>query len=381
MSGRLTAAFLFFALLGGCGARSGLSDLDLDAGTRPRGDGGPDDAGFDASGDAGPEPVACDGRPLPRPGPVTAIDALPRMEGLAVRIPDPEGILLVGGLVERDVFATEMAFVDLGSRRTISVPVIGDAADLPLGDGAAVHLPSTDQVLVVGGRTRAGLTDRTLRLTGMGDPSGMRVVNVQRLPPYPPGPAGSLVAVLDPMANRVVVRGGRGPGGAVYGATWALELDGRPGWREIARAADGPPAVPYAIGYDPTRHRAVEIAGDGPDVWALDLATDRWERLGELGFAPSTRGELVWDDGACGFHLLSARRTRCVLEHWVLALDGPAPAPVYRGDLELEPPHFIAQSFFAPGPSRLFVLAGQRCDLPRDGPVPNTVVHEVALRR
>src|SRR5687768_1980633 len=169
----------------GCGARTGL---DVDAGPRdgavrrdaaPR-DAAPRDAPIAPDVTEAPDafvPVACDGRPLPRPVGTTTVEVPPRMQGLGVQIPDPLGILVVGGLVSSGVFADRMVFLDLDRSRAQEVPVAGDRVDLPLESGVAVYVPRGDLVVVIGGLIDTGdPTDQVFLFTGEGDPSGLRQV-------------------------------------------------------------------------------------------------------------------------------------------------------------------------------------------------------------
>lgn len=354
----------------GCGARTGLLDDDP-----PDRDGGRDDGGRRDGGsrDAGDEPIACDGFPFPRAGAIESIGVLPRSSALGVAIPDPEGVLVSGGL-EGASFAPDMAFIDLRTGTGIEVPVEGDEIDLPLRDSAIVYRPGADRVILIGGTTASGLSDAVFEISGEGDPGGIRRVRVRRLPSFPLGPITHPVAIFDPRRERVIVHGGR-PG------TWALELEGDPVWREIVPADASPPVSAVAMGYDPVLHRAIQINAEAPGdvrVHALDLESETWRELGGMDVVPSTKGELVWDDRACGFHLLSARRTRCVLEHWVLAVEGDRMRAVPRGDLALEPAHFVAASIFSTPSRRLAVFGGERCDAPG---VANAVAHVIELTR
>jgi hypothetical protein len=168
-----------------------------------------------------------------------------------------------------------------------------------------------------------------------------------------------------------------------YRTTWALELSSGPVWRRLVAPEESPARGTRAMGYDPERHRAIEITddedGEGLAVYALELepGRERWERLGPIDFSPSVRGELVYDPRVCGFHLLSARRTRCVLEHWVLAVDDGAVA-VFRGEPDLDPPHFLGSAIFVPVRDELLVYGSELCE--RSG-FPNTSAHLITLGR
>lgn len=371
----------------GCGARSGLEGV-------PRGtdgvDGGADDGGLDGGDardggpDAGTSPLACDGLPLPGPTATVAVDTLPRMQGLVVYLPDPHGILVLGGESAPGVRETG-AFLDLGARRTEPIGRAGPDDPLPDATGTATYLPDIDRVVVVGGEVARGVpTDQVLLLSGEGDPTGERRIRTMRLASFPPGDVQGHVAIFDPRGVRLIVHGGSGraPVGERR-ATWELVEGGL--WRELLPAEESPSAGVRAMGYDPVGHRAIEITddedGEGLAVYALDLSPEeeKWSRLAAIDFAPSTRGELVYDPRVCGFHLLSARRTRCVLEHWVLSVSESSATTTFREALDFGPEaHFLASSLFVPRSSELAILAGARCD---DATVPSTVAHLVTIGR
>jgi hypothetical protein len=379
-------ALVVLVLLAGCGARSGLGAQArdggaLDAASIPDATPPTDaraDAPMDAAPDAG-EPLACDGRALPRPGPVSSFPIPARLAPIAALVPEAPGVL-VAGATATGTRVERMLFFDLSSERVDELAVLGDPVELPGGQGLAVHVPEREGAVVIGGRLGDGApTDQAFLVTAEDDPDVPRGVRAARLPPHPAGPVDGLVGIHDPVANRVVVHGGDADGG-----TWALELDGEPRWRALVAPADSPPPGVRAMGYDPSAHRAVEITadedGEGVAVFALSLARggERWERLGPIDFVPSVRGELHWDPRVCGFHLLSARRTRCVLEHWILVPTAPRPTTVLRGELDLAPPHFLAAGFFVAATDELVVFGGEDCD---EVGWPNRRAHRVALVR
>ena len=100
-------------------------------------------------------------------------------------------------------------------------------------------------------------------------------------------------AIYDPVKNRLVVFGGRGPGGAL-GDTWILDL-GTNAWREVK--GDGPPArFGHGAVYDPASRRLIVIMGQGTifynDVWGFDLDKEVWNAVKgnrNMADAPRTR--------------------------------------------------------------------------------------------
>lgn len=380
------------ALALGCGARTGVldgtggleDDDDDDDDVTPGGDAS---AGLDAGvvEDAGEEPLACDGKPLPRPSEVVDLAVPARMRGLAVVIPDPVGVIIVGGQTSLADDADQMVFLDLSSGESQELPVEGDDVFLPGRSGVAVHVPERDEVFVVGGSGGDGLAiDQVFSFRGEGDPSGLRQVRARRLPDYPGGPVKDHVGVWDPGGQRLIVHGGSGVDGPSDDTrtTWAFAPDDD-AWEEFQTAAESPPAGVRAMGYDPVRRQVVEISEDedgvGFAVWFLSLEPfPFWHQVDEIDFSPSTRGELTYDPAACGFHLLSARRTRCTLEHWILTVDDARTGTTLRGELDLDPTHFLATSLFVPARASIVVAASEDCE--QDG-VPSLVAAEISLVR
>ena len=65
-------------------------------------------------------------------------------------------------------------------------------------------------------------------------------------------------------------------------------------WQQVRTSGDPPPARANAAAvYDPVGHRLVMFGGQGDDarlndVWALDLRTDRWQRIATVGTPPAS---------------------------------------------------------------------------------------------
>ncbi len=86
-------------------------------------------------------------------------------------------------------------------------------------------------------------------------------------------------AIHDPVANRVIVFGGSGESGLLNDA-WAFSLENRT-WTKLATTG-GPPAPRFAFDavYDPVGRQVVIYAGQGAgffnDTWTLNLDTLEW---------------------------------------------------------------------------------------------------------
>ena len=105
-------------------------------------------------------------------------------------------------------------------------------------------------------------------------------------------------AVFDPIADRIVLFGGRRTDGTTYGDVWALSMNDAPVWSRLEVVGDAPaPRWGGAAGY---AHRRMVVTGGqtGPDsnadshadAWALSLDdTPEWRRLTPDGAAPEPR--------------------------------------------------------------------------------------------
>jgi hypothetical protein len=113
-----------------------------------------------------------------------------------------------------------------------------------------------------------------------------------RLAPTGGGPAllYGHSAVLDPVADRIVVFGGS-PG---TNEVWALSLAGPPAWTQLFPLGTPPPGRSgHSAVYDAARRRMIVFGGTYAglnDVWALSLdGTPRWTSIAAAGTPPSTR--------------------------------------------------------------------------------------------
>ena len=73
-------------------------------------------------------------------------------------------------------------------------------------------------------------------------------------------------AVYDPVADRIVLFGGRRTDGTTYGDVWALSMNGAPVWSRLEVVGDAPaPRWGGAAGYDRDRRMIVAGGQTGPD--------------------------------------------------------------------------------------------------------------------
>ena len=107
-------------------------------------------------------------------------------------------------------------------------------------------------------------------------------------------------AVFDPVADRIVLFGGRLTDGTTYGDVWTLSLTGSPRWSRLDVAGETPaPRWGGAAGYDPAHRRMLVTGGQTgsdsnaishADAWALSLdTTPTWRKLMPAGPAPDPR--------------------------------------------------------------------------------------------
>ena len=105
----------------------------------------------------------------------------------------------------------------------------------------------------------------------------------------PPAARAGHVAVYDANDHRMVVFGGYDGVSAPNlrrNDVWSLSLDGNPAWSDITPAVDGPSARSSAAAvYDSQRDRMIVVGGTDPgfrnDTWALDLqGTPGWSAIG-----------------------------------------------------------------------------------------------------
>lgn len=97
-------------------------------------------------------------------------------------------------------------------------------------------------------------------------------------------------AVLDSARNRLLVVGGKGPG-EYLNDTWALDLTTLR-WKEINSERTFPLRNYHSATFDPIGDQLVVIGGETvgsarlDDAWALDLKVDQWRSLGQSGVLP-----------------------------------------------------------------------------------------------
>lgn len=244
---------------------------------------------------------------------------------------------------------------------TLSLPAVGTPAwrrvfvrgPLPPTrfEPTTVYDSLADRVLMFGG-DGAQAYDDVWALELDADPPAWTELHPQA---GPPPPRRGAVAVFDPVANRLVVWGGRSHGYQPdhFPETWSLELSGTPRWQRVEAAREPGPYREARAAYDPWNRRMLLHTGRTvptrfggqefrEDVWALALSEPMtWDSLpappglrgygSHVALVDPLRRELI---SGCGL-------IRTPVELWALNLEGPPEWRTHatRGELpgELSP--------------------------------------------
>lgn len=117
-----------------------------------------------------------------------------------------------------------------------------------------------------------------------------------------PLPRFDATLMVDPIAHRLLLFGGRDSSGTFFQDLWSLSLEGPPGWSLVIPAGSLPSARSSATAlFDGTHARlllvgGVNAAGTTTDVWALSLgSTLRWSALAVAGTPPAVMERAALD--------------------------------------------------------------------------------------
>ena len=150
-----------------------------------------------------------------------------------------------------------------------------------------VRDPLANRLVVFGGRTTTYLND-TWALSLVGGTSWAPLI------PIAPNIRESATAIYDRPRRRIILFGGW-DGTAYRNDIWALSLDRYPSWTALSPAGTPPSGrTSHSSIYDPLRDRMLVFGGyDGGnrnDLWALDLTGGTaWTALSPTGTPPSVR--------------------------------------------------------------------------------------------
>jgi hypothetical protein len=263
-----------------------------------------------------------------------------RAEPAAVFDPVRRRVVLFGGGIDSDyaprVFFSDTWSLDLEPEPHWTLLSPPGAAPGARKAAAAVRDPLTDRMILFGGYTpnqygnRSGYDD-TWALSLSGD------AKWEKLPvTATPGIREEALAVLEPLARRIVLTGGNGAcaGGATD--TWTLPLDPAPpgaplAWSQMATTGENPPNALQAGIFSPERGSLIQFGGQ--HGWSesdeLNLATGEWRQINSeapISF-PSRRSQpaLLPDQKNGGFLLFGGLRAGCQQDLWRFADGQTAP--------------------------------------------------------
>ncbi len=157
---------------------------------------------------------------------------------------------------------------------------------------SAIYDPVRERMVVFGGLDGSAEFRNDVWSLSMGDTPAWTRLTPTGAPPV--GRVG-LVAIYDPVRDRMVVFGGDDSGDIRLDDVWALSLAGTPRWTDLTPYSTSPGArMCHSAIYDPVRDRMVVFGGYGDyrlnDVWALSLAgAPAWMQLTPTGTPPGAR--------------------------------------------------------------------------------------------
>jgi len=252
---------------------------------------------------------------------VTPTGSAPQVNGAEVVL-DPTRDRIVG-LSPSGASSITWTLNLTGSPHWTALPFLGPV--LPARtDGIAVYDQAGDRMVVVGGRTAAGVVNDTWQLTFAGTPTWSQVATTGT----PPVPSSDASFALDPATRALYVTGGKNSSDTVSGGTWRLVLDdhswssldnsSQGGWKAasawdsagarmvVAGGADPQsirggtfvfagtwtqiPTNPRIVtsasfaGYDPAHHRWVGLISAGPAF--LSMQDSSWHAVSPYSGAP-----------------------------------------------------------------------------------------------
>ncbi len=155
---------------------------------------------------------------------------------------------------------------------------------------SAIYDPVRDRMLIFGGSAAGNPLQDLWALSLSGTPTWTLLTPSGT----PPAPRSAHVAAYDPVRDRMIVFGG--DDGTYLSDVWALELGGAGQWVQIVPAGTAPsPRSLAAAGYDARRDRLIVHGGHGAggavfgDAFALNLGGPAWSPLTPSGVPPSAR--------------------------------------------------------------------------------------------
>ncbi|HEX9727363.1 MAG TPA: kelch repeat-containing protein [Gemmatimonadales bacterium] len=177
------------------------------------------------------------------------------------------------------------------------------SAPVARGEHTAVYDGAGNRLIIYGGNcgSSTGQLGDVWVLTGANGLGGPPTWSQLSPTGTPPAKRDNHAAVYDAMNNRMIVFGGRVPGG-ISNEVWVLSGangQGSPMWQQLSPSGAAPAGRgnPSAV-YDPLNNRLTVFGGEGGplfnDVWVLAnasgvSATPSWQQLAPLGTLPAPR--------------------------------------------------------------------------------------------
>jgi hypothetical protein len=164
------------------------------------------------------------------------------------------------------------------------LPSAGEAPE-PRLDGTIIYSPRDRAVVLFGGQGNGLLNDVwSYSLTGQ----RWERWNVTGAAP---APRLGHTSVYDPVRHRLIVFGGQARG--FFNDVWALDLAAR-SWRQLSDASGPSTRYGHSAIYDPRGDRLIVThgftsAGRFDDTWAFDFASSAWRNLNPTGNKPLRR--------------------------------------------------------------------------------------------
>lgn len=137
--------------------------------------------------------------------------------------------------------------------------------------------------------------------------------------------------IYDPLAEQVVLFGGKDDGDRNVNEVWRLDLASNT-WREVeVEGETPPPSEDHSAIYDPLGHRMILYGGEnGPStnqLWSLDLKSHRWRNLTDSTAPRREDHTAVFDPLGKRMVVFGGRDERKRTQHdlWALDLDPASP--------------------------------------------------------
>ena len=210
----------------------------------------------------------------------------------AIYDPLRDRMLLFGARTEGQSYPNDVTELSLSGSPTWSLLLL--FGDPPPGRDrcTVIYDPVRDRMIVFGGGGSGTYRNDVWALALSGTPTWSQLVPTGS----PPGGRYDHAAIYDPIHDRMVVFGGKGPSEQRLGDLWALSLTESPEWTQLSPPGTAPPAMwgSTAI-YDSERERMVVFGGSTQDgaengAWALAFSGGTaWKKLNPSVDLPEAR--------------------------------------------------------------------------------------------